>query len=106
MTGLLDHMRTHNTPPRLLAALRALVRKDTLWLIALAALVGVLAGGVVSLMTLATFLAHHLLAPGFRPPVWPDNRQPCARPAGPHGRRPAAGADQPVSGPQNPFPPG
>lgn len=64
MTGLLDHMRTHNTPPRLLAALRALVRKDTLWLIALAALVGVLAGGVVSLMTLATFLAHHLLAPG------------------------------------------
>lgn len=63
MTGLLDHMRTHNTPPRLLAALRALVRKDTLWLIALAALVGVLAGGVVSLMTVATFLTHHLLAP-------------------------------------------
>ncbi|MCX2561630.1 chloride channel protein [Acetobacter farinalis] len=64
MTGLLDHMRTHNTPPQLLAALRALVRTDNLWVIALAALVGGLAGCAVSLMTATTLLAHHLLAPG------------------------------------------
>lgn len=63
MMGLLGHMRTHATLPGFLAALRALVRTDTLWLVALAALVGLLAGGAVSLMTEATFLAHHLLAP-------------------------------------------
>lgn len=64
MTGLLEHMRTHATPPRFLAALRALVRTDTLWLVALAALTGILAGGVVSAMTATTLLAHQLLAPG------------------------------------------
>ena len=64
MTGLLDHMRTHATPPRFLAALRALVRTDSLWLIALAAITGILAGCVVSAMTATTLLAHQLLAPG------------------------------------------
>lgn len=64
MTSLLEHMRSHATPPRFLAALRALVRTDTLWLVALAALTGILAGCVVSAMTATTLLAHHLLAPG------------------------------------------
>lgn len=64
MTGFLGHIRTHATLPGFLAAVRALVRTDTLWLVALAAVVGLLAGGTVSLMTAATFLAHHLLAPG------------------------------------------
>lgn len=63
MTGLLEHMRTHTTPPRFLAALRALVRTNSLWLIALAALTGILAGSVVSIMTSTTLFAHHLLSP-------------------------------------------
>ncbi|ANA14557.1 chloride channel protein [Acetobacter oryzifermentans] len=64
MTGLLDHLRTHKTPARLLLTLRALVRTDSLWLVALAVFIGLLAGGAVSLMTKATFLVHQILAPG------------------------------------------
>ena len=64
MTGLLDHLRTHKTPARLLLTLRALVRTDSLWLVVLAVLIGLLAGAAVSLMTKATFLVHQILAPG------------------------------------------
>ncbi len=64
MTALLEHLRSHHTPTRLLAALRALVRTDFLWLVFLAAISGVLAGLCVAAMTQATLLAHRLIAPG------------------------------------------
>ncbi|MFT9442003.1 MAG: chloride channel protein [Acetobacter papayae] len=63
MTALLEHLRSHHTPTRLLAALRALVRTDFLWLVFLSALSGVLAGLCVAAMTQATLLAHRLIAP-------------------------------------------
>ncbi|GAN71799.1 chloride channel protein [Acetobacter syzygii] len=66
MTALLDHLRTHKTPSRWLAALRALVRTDSLWLIVLAAITGILAGLAVSLITFTTLLAHNMLAPGYK----------------------------------------
>ncbi|WP_086642661.1 chloride channel protein [Acetobacter sp. DsW_063] len=53
---------------RTLRNIRCLVRVDSLWLLALAALVGSLAGLVVAAMTHATLLAHAVLfgAPGGR----------------------------------------
>lgn len=66
MTALLEHLRTHKTPARWLAALRALVRTDSLWLLVLAAITGVLAGLAVSLITFTTLLAHNMLAPGYK----------------------------------------
>ncbi|MFT8440097.1 chloride channel protein [Acetobacter fabarum] len=66
MTALLEHLRSHKTPARWLAALRALVRTDSLWLLVLGAITGVLAGLAVSLITFTTLLAHNLLAPGYK----------------------------------------
>ncbi|MFT9387814.1 chloride channel protein [Acetobacter sp.] len=64
MTALLEHLRTHRTPTRLLVALRALVRTDSLWLVFLACVTGTLAGLAVTVITDTTLFAHHLLAPG------------------------------------------
>lgn len=64
MTALLEHLRAHHTPTRLLAALRALVRTDSLWLIVLAIITGLLAGLAVALITWTTLYAHQLLSPG------------------------------------------
>lgn len=66
MTALLEHLRTHKTPARWLAALRALVRTDSVWLIVLATITGILAGLAVSLITYTTLLAHNMLAPGYK----------------------------------------